>query len=127
MGATRIATLVLSVLTFVAAVVTVRRALRRRRLSLTSGSDPLRPHRFTRRRVSMGVLLALVAVMLFLGEFILEDHFSRHPMHMTLFYAALLGVLLWLMGLALFDLAQVWFSHYDVPPGSGTNDKPPLR
>jgi len=119
MGGTRLATLIISALTLAASAVTLWRTLRRHRLSLASGKDPLQPHRFTRRRLTMGILLGVVALMLFLGEFVLESHFIRHPMQMTLFYCAMLGLLLWLMGLALFDMTQVMFSHYDIPSDSG--------
>jgi heme/copper-type cytochrome/quinol oxidase subunit 1 len=109
---TELATLIVSVLTAAAGVVTIWRALRRRRLSLASGKDPLRPHRFTKRRVTMGVLMLVVAFMLFAGVFLLERYFGTRPWAFTWFWLAVIGLLLWLTGLALWDLTQVMFSAY---------------
>ena len=60
-------TVVVSAVGLIASCVMVLRVLRRRRLSLATGTDPLRPHRFTRRRITMSVMLAAVSVLLFLG------------------------------------------------------------
>lgn len=117
MDGTQLATLIVAVITFVAGGATICRAIWRRRQSLASGKDPLRPHRFAKRRITMGVLMIAVAVMLYTGGFLLVDHFITHPGQMGLFYIAMLGILLWLAGLALFDMVQVMFSHYDAYGG----------
>jgi len=123
MDGTQIATLVVSAVTLVAGGMTIWRAIRRRRLSLATGKDPLRPHRFAKRRIIMGILMVVVAVLLYLGVFVLYDDFVRHPAWIGWYWLAVIVLLLWLGGLALFDMVQVMFSHYDAyrakPPKKG--------
>ena len=114
MDRTEILTLIVAAITLAASVITIWRTLRRRRLSLASGKDPLRPHRFTKRRVTMGILLALVSVSLFAGVFLLEDLFRLNLAWIGWYWVAVLGLLLWLLGLALFDMVQVMFSYYEI-------------
>lgn len=114
MDITEIVTLVVVAITLTASVVTIWRTIRRRRLSLASGKDPLRPHRFTRRRVTMGIILALVSVMLLAGVFALEDYLVQNPVWIGWYWVTVLGLLVWLVVLALFDMVQVMFSHYEI-------------
>lgn len=106
-------TLVVAVLSLCASVVMIARVLWRHRVSLRTGTDPLQPHRFTRRRVTMGVLLAVVAMMLFIGVVVLGDYFIGNPLAFTWFWLAVLAILVWLLALAVFDFFAVLHARID--------------
>ena len=113
MEPTQTSTLVVAALSFCASVVMIARVLRRHRLSLESGKDPLEPHRFTRRRVVMGLTLAGVAVMLFLGEYVFYEDFKTSPRAFAWFWLAVLGVLAGLLVLAAMDFFAVLTARID--------------
>jgi|GEM_PF-7033118 hypothetical protein len=100
-------TVVVSAVGLIASCVMVLRVLRRRRLSLATGTDPLRPHRFTRRRITMSVMLAAVSVLLFLGVCVIDRALSASPNAFTWFWLGVLGLLAWLLAAALFDMFSV--------------------
>jgi magnesium-transporting ATPase (P-type) len=117
MDSTQTITVVVSAVGFLASCVMVLRVLRRRRLSLATGTDPLQPHRFTRRRITMSVMLGAVSVMLFLGVCVIDRPLSRSPGTFTCFWVSVLGLLVWLLCLAFFDMFAV--THL----GTGRQDR----
>jgi hypothetical protein len=100
-------TVVVSAVGLIASCVMVLRVLRRHRISLATGADPLRPHRFTRRRISMAVCLAVVSVLLFLGVCVIDGPLSASPNAFAWFWLGVLGLLGWLLVMAIFDMFSV--------------------
>jgi len=120
MDSTQKITTLVSAVGLLASCVMVLRVLRRHRLSLSTGTDPLQPHRFTRRRITMSAVLAVVSVMLFLGVCVLDGVLSTSPGVFTWFWLGVLGLLVWLLCLAFFDMFAV--THVRLgrrePPGN---------
>jgi len=105
MDATEIATILVSTAALCASGVMIYRALWRHRLSLEGKAGPVQFHRFTRRRLTMGVALAVVAVMLLLGVCVFD--WTHAPRAFAWYWLVVLGLLLWLILMALFDMFSV--------------------
>ena len=113
MDVTRITTLIVSAVALCASVLTVRRARWRYRTGLKLGVKRSVLYRFARRRITMGVVLGVVAVMLFLGMWVLDDYFAGSPAAFTWFWLGMLALLVWLIFLAIFDLVAVLHSRLE--------------
>jgi len=113
MDPTRIVTVVISAVALCASVLMTWRALRRYREGLRLGVKRSVLLRFARRRVTMGVMLGVVAVMLFLGMHVLDGYFRTSPAAFTWFWLAVLALLVWLIFLAIFDLVAVLHSRLE--------------
>ena len=98
------------------------RTLLRHRKSLRGELGPIPVHRFTKRRLIMSGVLAAVAVMLFLGVCVID--FTRSPRAFTWFWLAVLGLLVWLLGLALFDTFAVLHTRLDLRHWSDRSKHP---
>ena len=105
-------TVVVSAVGLLASVLMALRVLRRHRLSLATGTDPLQPHRFTRRRITMCVILAVVSVLLLGGTCVIDRALSASPNAFTWFWLGVLGLLVWLLCLAFFDMYAVTHARW---------------
>jgi magnesium-transporting ATPase (P-type) len=107
MDLTQKTTVVVSAVGLLASCVMALRVLWRHRRSLATGTDPLQPHRFTRRRITISVILAAVSVLLSLGVCVIDRPLSASPGAFTWFWLGVLGLLGWLLALAIFDMFAV--------------------
>ena len=103
----------ISAVALCASVLMIWRALWRYREGLRLGVKRSVLLRFARRRVTMGVMLGVVAVMLFLGMHVLDGYFRASPAAFTWFWLAVLALLVWLIFLAIFDLVAVLHSRLE--------------
>lgn len=129
MNKTQIVTVAVSVVTLCVSGVMVWRAGRQRRQLLNDGAAAILVRRLTRRRFIMGIVLAVVAVMLFLGMCVLDDHFATSPGEFTWFWLCVVALLVWLFGLAIFDMVSVLHSRLEqwqrgTPPPPPAREKP---
>lgn len=115
MDFTEQATVVVSILALSAATIMAWRALHRQRV-VPGSEKPRQFRRFTRRRVVMATLMALVGIALPVGIFLLKDWGLRHPGDWAVFWLGVVTLLLVLMGLAVADIYAVLFAkiseHY---------------
>jgi len=118
-------TIVVSALALVASAVMALRTLVRHRRSVRGELGPIPIHRFTKRRLIMSGVLAAVGVMLFLGVCVID--FVRSPSAFTWFWLAVLGLLVWLLGMALFDAFAVLHTRLDLRHWSSRSKQPPRR
>lgn len=130
MDATQTTTIVVSVATLCVSGAIVWRALRRYRRLVEAGARPRPLRRFTNRRLTMAALLAVVAVLLFVGVCLLDDYFATSPGFFTWFWLVVLGLLAWLFVLAIFDIVAIRHSRLEQwqrrpsPPPESPKDSP---
>jgi len=126
MDTTQTATVVVSAIAILASCLMIWRALRRYlRASREGLADAALLTLFARRRTTMGLVLFVVAVLLFLGMCVLDDTLENSPTAFTWWWLIVLLLLVWLIVLAIFDMKAVlrakldhgfWRSHLPRPP-----------
>ncbi len=107
------ATLAVSLITLAAAGAMAWRAIHRQK-QVPLEERPRQMRRFTRRRIIMSVILAVVGFALLWDAMGLDAWFRLHPartLEFTTFWMAIIVLLLFLLGLAVADVYAVLFAQ----------------
>ena len=106
MDSSQTTTLAVGVLALVASVVMAWRAVARQR-AVRAQDKERQKRRFTRRRLVMSALVALVGVALTASAFFTPKWCAAHPRDVTYFWLGVIGALIVLLALAVADAFAV--------------------